>query len=194
MCSLDCCAEFTCGTCTSRPGKNKAYYYGFSVSGYRLSAGKKRSFSQQQSRKLHGEMWASLLDKQGPWIFREEEIVSGCAVLVACPSCPDHSPEPPLGPGRIIRNMLGWSQMEKTVRSGSMVVPWCPPRRGVFFSSLDAARRLGKERDRTTQRGRSLVIPRVLVRTRTGQGPASGPCTGQRCWPLLAGVWRAIAP
>ena len=27
-----------------------------------------------------------------------------------------------------------------------------------------------------------------------GRGPAIGPCTGQRCWPLLAGVWRAITP
>ena len=27
-----------------------------------------------------------------------------------------------------------------------------------------------------------------------GQGPAIGPHTGRRCWPLLAGVWRAIAP
>ena len=27
-----------------------------------------------------------------------------------------------------------------------------------------------------------------------GQGPATGPHTGERCWPLLAGVWRAIAP
>ena len=26
-----------------------------------------------------------------------------------------------------------------------------------------------------------------------GLGPASGPHTGQRCWPLLEGVWRAIA-
>ena len=41
----------------------------------------------------------------------------GCAVSVACPSCLDHSPEP-AGPGRIIRNMLGWSQLEKTARSG----------------------------------------------------------------------------
>ena len=37
----------------------------------RLSAGKKRSFSQQQSRKVHEEMWASLLEKQGPLISRE---------------------------------------------------------------------------------------------------------------------------
>ena len=48
----------------------------------RLSAGKKRSFSQQQSRKLHEEMWASLLEKQGPLISREVEIVPGCAVMV----------------------------------------------------------------------------------------------------------------
>ena len=27
-----------------------------------------------------------------------------------------------------------------------------------------------------------------------GQGPAIGPHTGRRCWPLLEGVWRAIAP
>ena len=54
------------------------------------------------------------LQNQGPKIFREVEIVPGCAVTVACPSCPDHSPEPP-GPGRKIRNMLGWSLEEKNV-------------------------------------------------------------------------------
>ena len=27
-----------------------------------------------------------------------------------------------------------------------------------------------------------------------GRGPAVGPHTGERCWPLPAGVWRAIAP
>ena len=27
-----------------------------------------------------------------------------------------------------------------------------------------------------------------------GQGTAIGPHTGKRCWPLLASVWRAIAP
>ena len=27
-----------------------------------------------------------------------------------------------------------------------------------------------------------------------GQGPAIGPHSGKRCWPLLAGLWRAIAP
>ena len=27
-----------------------------------------------------------------------------------------------------------------------------------------------------------------------GQLPAIGPHTGERCWPLLAGLWRAMAP
>ena len=44
----------------------------------------------------------------------------GCAVQVACPACADYSPEPP-GTGRVIRNMLGWSQLEKTERSGVWV-------------------------------------------------------------------------
>ena len=61
---------------------------------------------QQASRRLHVETWEGFLRNQGPKIFREVKFGSGCAVLVACPSCPDYSPEPP-GPGRIIRNMLG---------------------------------------------------------------------------------------
>ena len=79
--------------------------------------GKSVLFSQQQSRELHEDMWARLLEKQGPLISREVDIVPGCAVVVASPSCPDHSLEPP-GPGTVIRNMLGWSQMEKTAGSG----------------------------------------------------------------------------
>ena len=77
-------------------------------------------------------MWASILQEQGPKIFWEVESVPGCAVAVACPSNPDYSPEPP-GPGRTIRNMLGWSLEEKNVGSGGIVVPGCPSRGGSFF-------------------------------------------------------------
>ena len=76
--------------------------------GVRCPAVEKLASPQQAPGSLHG---------QGPKIFREMEIVPGCAVTVACPSCLDYSPEPP-GPGRIIRNMLGWSRLEKTVGSG----------------------------------------------------------------------------
>ena len=88
--------------------------------GVRRSAVDELAHPQQTPLKLHAETWEGLLRKQGPKIFREVEIVPGCAVRVACPSCPDYSPEPP-GTGRVIRNMLGWSQLEITERSGVWV-------------------------------------------------------------------------
>ena len=85
---------------------------------------------QLASERLHEETWAGLLQNQGPKIFREVEIVSGCAVAVACPSCPPSSSEPP-GPGRIIRNMLEWSGGNSSV--WGMGVPGCPSRGESFF-------------------------------------------------------------
>ena len=76
----------------------------------------------------------AFLRNQGLRFSQEEEIVPGCAVAGACPSCP----EPP-GPSRVIRNMLGWSQLEKTARVWSMVFRECPERRE-YLSSLCAAR------------------------------------------------------
>ena len=72
---------------------------------------------QQAPGRFHEEAWAGLSQKQGPRISQEVEIVPVCAVTVACPSCPDNSPVSP-GPGREIRNMLGWSRLEETDRSG----------------------------------------------------------------------------
>ena len=85
--------------------------------GVRRSTVDESAHLQQTPLKLYDETWAGLLRNQGPRIFQEVEIVLVCTVAVACPSCPDHSPEPP-GPGRIIRNMLGWSLLEETDRSG----------------------------------------------------------------------------
>ena len=106
MCSSERTAEFTFGTWSSRSWRNKAFKYGFRVQGQAVCL-EKAPFSQQQPGKVHDEMWAALLKNQGP---RIEEIIPGCAVQVACPSCHDNSPVSP-GPGRVIRNMLGWSQM-----------------------------------------------------------------------------------
>ena len=117
--------------------------------GVRCSAAENLASPQETPSKLHVEVWEDLLRNQGLRFSQEEEIVSGFAVSGARPSCLDDSPEPP-GPGRIIRNMLGWSQ----------------------FPSAQQETGLGK--DRTTQRGRSLVIPRVLVRTRTGEASLLG--------------------
>ena len=91
--------------------------------------------TQQAPLKLHVETWEGLLCNQEN--FKEVEIVPGCVVKVACPSCPDLSSEPP-GPDRVIRNMIGWSLQEQTDRSGVWLF------RGALqgenlFSLLDAA-------------------------------------------------------
>ena len=98
--------------------------------------------TQQTLLKLHVETWEGLLRNQGPKIFREVEIVPGCAVRVACPSCPDYYPEPP-GPGRIFRNMLGWSLLVKTERSGVWVFQGALQGENLFFPCRSW--RLGKE-------------------------------------------------
>ena len=126
-----------------------------------VSCCREACFSTAGTRKFAG-----IFKKQGPKIFREMEIVPGCAVRVACPSCPDYS-QPP-GPGRMIRNMLGWSLLEETARSGVWVF------RGALqgeklFSLLDAAGDW-----ESAQRGRSPVIPHVLVHMRMDMAPLSG--------------------
>ena len=103
-------------------------------SGVRLSAVDESAHTQQTPLKLHAETWEGHLRNQGPKISREVEIVPGCAVRVARPSCPDYSPEP-LGPGRIIRNMLGWSLLEKTERSGVWVFRGALQGENIFLSS-----------------------------------------------------------
>ena len=150
--------------------------------GVRCPAVEKLASPQQAPGSLHGEVWARILQKQGPKIFREVDFVPGCAVTVACPSCPDHSPEPP-GPGRIIRNMLGWSLEEKNLRSGVRL----------FRGALDAVGDWVRKGSYHT----AWAVPcdsSCTCSYSSGQGPAIGPHTGQRCWPLLEGVRRAVAP
>ena len=138
--------------------------------------------TQQTPLKMHVETWAGLLRNQDPKIFQEVEIVPGCAVIVACVSCPDYSPEPP-GQGRIIRNMLGWPQLGKTVRSGVWLF------RGALqgenlFSSLSVAgdwETKGSYRTAWSVPGDSSCSCSYAY----GHGPAIGPHTGERCWSLL---------
>ena len=145
---------------TQKLGSNTSVYMGkqshlstCTRTGVRRPAVEKLASPQQAPWKLHEETWAGLLKNRGLRISQEVEIVPGCAVRVARPSCPDYSSEPP-GQSRIIRNMLGWSRLEQTDRSGVWLF------RGAFqggnlFSLLDAAGDW-KGRGRTAQRGRSL--------------------------------------
>ena len=157
----------------------------------RRPAVEKLASPQQASLKLHDEMWAGLPMNLGPRIFREVESVPGCAVRVACPSCPDYYPEPP-GPGTVIRNMLGWSKLEKTERSGVWVFLGALQGENLF-SLLGAAGDWVKKGSYHT----AWAVPcdsSCSCSYAYGHGPAVGPHTGERCWPLLAGLWRAIAP
>ena len=108
----------------------------------RRSAVEKLASPQQTSPKLHVEVWEGLLSNPGMKFSQEEEIVTGCVVSGARPSCLDDSPEPP-GPGRIIRNMFGWSQLEKTVRSGVWLFRGALREENFFFPLR--SRRLGEK-------------------------------------------------
>ena len=98
------------------------------------------------------------------------------------------------GPGRIIRNMLGWSFEEKKCgRIWGMVCSVVPFKGKNLFSSLDVTGDWVRKGSYHT----AWAVPCDSLCTCSysyGQGPAIGPHTGRRCWPLLEGVWRAIAP
>ena len=65
------------------------------------------------------------------------------------------------------------------------------PSKGRVFSLPLSQRETGSGKGRTTQRGRSLVIPRALVRTRTGEAPLSGHVLDSgagHCLPVCGGL------
>ena len=128
---------------------------------------------------------------QGLRISQEVEIVPVCAVAVACPSCPDYSPEP-LGPGRIIRNRIGWSHLEITARSGVWLFPGAKRESSAFFAFAAFASWVKKGSFLT-----AWAVPPLSSCSCSHlyeRGTAVGPQSGERCWPLLDRLWRAIAP
>ena len=176
------------GVCV--PGETKALSASTRC-GVRCSAVDEYAHPQQAPLKLHVETWEGLLRNQGLRFSQEKEIVQECAVVVACPSCPDNSPEPP-GQGSIIRNMLGWSQLVKTAWSGVWLF------RSAFegenlFSSLAVAgdweRKGSYHTAWSVPCDSSCSCSYAYVR-----GPAFGPQSGRRCWSLLTGLCWTIAP
>ena len=67
---------------------------------------------------------------------------------------------------------MGWSQLEKTDRSGIWLFRGALQAKNLFLPLTQQG--TGNRRERTTRSGRSFVVPRVLVRTRTGKAPLSG--------------------
>ena len=68
--------------------------------------------------------------------------------------------------------MLGWTLLEKTAGSGVRLFRGALQGENLFLPLLQQD--TGLRRDRTTQCGRSLVIPRAQVRMRMGKAPLSG--------------------
>ena len=118
------------------------------------------------------------------------EIMSGCADMVACLPPPFFSSVSP-GPGREVRNGIGWSLLEKTARSGVWLFRGALRGNSAFFAFTAFAGWVRK--------GSFLTAWAVLLLSSCscsylyGRGTAIGPQSGERCWPLLASVWRAIA-
>ena len=79
---------------------------------------------QQASGSLHDEAWAGRDGCLSLPISQVVEILPGCADMVARLPPPLFSSVSP-GPGREVRNGMGWSLLEKTARSGGMVVLGC---------------------------------------------------------------------
>ena len=77
----------------------------------------KLASSQQAPGRLHVETWAGRGDNPSLWISQEVEIIPGCADTVVRLPSPSLSSVSP-GPGREVRNWLGWTPLEKTARSG----------------------------------------------------------------------------
>ena len=101
-----------------------------------------------------------------------------------------NAPVPP-GPGSVVRKVLLDTVGENSEVRGFVVRSAL--REENLFSSL-TQREIGSGRDRTAQRGRSLVSSSCSCSYAYGQGTAVGPHTGERCWPLLVRLWKAVAP
>ena len=80
-------------------------------------AGKELAPLQEAPEKLHVETWAGCKQGLDVKISQEVEMIPVCAVTVSYLSSLFNAPVPP-GPGSVVWTMLGWTQLEKTARSG----------------------------------------------------------------------------
>ena len=97
-----------------------------------LSGGIKGFLSHQKPESLHVETWAGAQRSFPQKGFQVRELGARCA-SVSFPSCYSDLTSVLPGPGSEIRKQLGWTQLEKTGRSGVWVFPGCPSRGGSFF-------------------------------------------------------------
>ena len=96
------------------------------------------------------------------------------------------------GPGREVRNGMGWSLLEKTARSGVWLFRGASRESSAFFA-FAAFCWLGRIKI-VPYGGAVSPLSSCSCSYMYGRGTAVGPQSGERCWPLLDKLWRAIAP
>ena len=146
---------------------------------------------QQAPGRLHVETWAGRNGNPSLSISQGVEILPGCADMVTCLPPPFFSSVSP-GPGREVRNGMGWSLLEKTARSGVWLFRGALQGNSAFFAFSAFASWVRKGSFLT-----AWAVPPLSSCSCSylyGRGTAIGPQTGKRCWPLLDRLWRAIAP
>ena len=157
----------------------------------RRPAVEKLASLQQAPGRLHVETWAGSNGNPSLPISQVVEILPGCADMVACLPPPFFSSVSP-GPGREVRNGMGWSLSEKTARSGVWLFRGALRGTSAFFAFSAFAGWVRKGSFLT-----AWAVPPLSLCSCSylyGRGTAIGPQTGKRCWPLLDRLWRAIAP
>ena len=156
-------------------------------------AGERLAFAQQLSGRVHVGTWAGGNNCLNLRISQEKEIMARCAVSGFSPRTPFVTPVLP-GPGSDVRMKMEWKLLGKTRKSrvwffrdaggwlGSGVWP-------MLMGAVDWVRKGSYHTSWAVPCGSLCTCSYAY-----GRGPAVGSRTGERCWPLLAGVWRAIAP
>ena len=136
---------------------------------------------------MHVETWAGGCPSLNLDISQDPELEGRCAVVGFPPRTPCVTPVPP-APGSDTRMKMELKILTETEKSG----PECREYVGEVLPLLTGAVDGVKKGSYRT----AWSVPSDSSCTCSyayGQGPPTGPHTGQRCWPLLAGVWRAIA-
>ena len=158
----------------------------------RQGAGEKLAFAQQLSGRVHVGTWAGGNKSLNLRISQGKEIISRCAVSGSSPRTPFVTPVLP-GPGSDIRMKMGWKVLDKTRKSGV----WFFRDAGVWLGSGVWPMLMGAvDWVRKGSYHTAWAVSFCFLCTCSyayGRGPAVGPHTGEQCWQLLAGVWRAIA-
>ena len=186
-------SRFTSAAWASTSGGGTKWSRRGSLRKVRQDAGEKLVFPQQLSGRMHVETWAGGCREPQPEDFPGTGN-QGKVCSVGIPSSDSfcHSLSVLLGPGSDIRMKMEWKVMSKTEKFWvcflSRMLEVCG--RGGYFRCLRALR-TGNGRDRTTQRGRFQVVPRVPVRMRTGGAQLSGRILeggAGHCWPVCGGL------